>query len=221
MKRIWRDNSLTIVMLGLFLLLLCGQAATGFFDYNSDQQEHQKQAIGFVEYLGSGHFIEGIFENWESEFLQMGAYVLLTAFLFQKGSAESKDPDGEEPVDQEPETQKDKAGAPGPVRRGGAQLKIYKHSLSLALFALFAFSFALHAVGGAREYSQEQKEHGGQEVSTLQYLGTSRFWYESLQNWQSEFLAVAALAVLSIWLREEGSPESKAVADSHEKTGSS
>ena len=105
------------------------------------------------------------------------------------------------------------------MRVGGPALAIYRHSLSLALFALFAASFALHAVGGARAFSEEQVAHGGQPVTTLQYVATSRFWFESFQNWQSEFLSVAVLVLLTVWLREQGSAQSKPVAASMRETG--
>jgi hypothetical protein len=106
-------------------------------------------------------------------------------------------------------------------RCGGAALALYEHSLTIALLLLFAASFALHAMGGAREFSQEELAHGGQAVSTLEFMRTARFWFESFQNWQSEFLAVAALAVLSVFLRQRGSPESKPVAAAHAETGTS
>jgi hypothetical protein len=220
MRRILRENGLLIVMLGLFLFAVVGQSIMGFHEFNDDQKDHGQATLGFVEYLGSGHFVEAIFENWESEFLQMGAYVFLTAFLYQKGSPESKRLDEKEAVDSEPsKSRRRKKDAPWPVRRGGVVLKIYENSLSLALLLLFLVSFALHAAGGARLYSHEQVLHGSPPVSTLQYLGTSRFWFESFQNWQSEFLSVAMLVFLSIFLRQKGSPESKPVDSPHSKTG--
>ncbi|HEY6188860.1 MAG TPA: DUF6766 family protein [Pyrinomonadaceae bacterium] len=220
MRRILRENGLSIVMFCLFLFSVVGQSITGFHEYNDDQKDHGQASIGYVEYLGSGHFVEAIFENWESEFLQMAAYVILTAFLYQKGSPESKKLDEKESVDTDPKKSgRKKKDAPWPVRRGGFVLKIYQNSLSLTLFLLFLISFALHAAGGARLYSHEQMLHGAPSVSTLQYLGTSRFWFESLQNWQSEFLSVFTLVILSIFLRQKGSPESKPVDSSHSKTG--
>ena len=165
--------------------------------------------------------MEATFENWESEYLQIGVYVLFTAFLYQRGSAESKDPDKREAVDEDPRQHLRDPEAPWPVRRGGVALKLYEHSLSLALFLLFLASFALHAWGGAREYSEERVAHGGEAVSTLGFVRMSRFWFESFQNWQSEFLAVASLAWLSIFLRQRGSPESKPVAALHGETGNS
>jgi len=169
---------------------------------------------------GTSEFGETVFENWESEFLQMGFYVILTVFLFQKGSAESKDPDGAEEVDEDPEAHRDDEDVPPPVRKGGWTLSLYKSSLSLAFLLLFLISFIGHAASGARKYNEEQLEHGSAEqVGTLGYMGTPQFWYESFQNWQSEFLAVLAIVVLSIWLRQWGSPESKPVHAPHSDTG--
>jgi hypothetical protein len=218
MKRWLRENGLSIVMFSLFLLAAAGQSLTGFHEYNDDQKDHHQSPLRFSEYLVSGHFVESIFENWESEFLQMASYVFFTTFLYQKGSPESKDPDEKEPGGG-PKPGKPSKDAPWPVRRGGFVLKIYECSLSLVLFLLFLISFALHAAGGARLYSHEQALHGGAAVSTLQYLATSRFWFESFQNWQSEFLSVGVLVVLSIFLRQKGSPESKPVDSPHSKTG--
>ena len=219
MGRILRENGLTIALMVLFLLSLGGQSIAGRLEYNDELQDHGQPAVGYLEYLATGHFVESVFENWESEFLQMGVYVLLTAFLYQKGSAESKEPDGEEAVDEDPRRARDKQAAPWPVRRGGLVLRLYEHSLSIALLALFLLSFLLHAAGGASEFSQDQVLHGAAPVSFLGYLATSRFWFESFQNWQSEFLSIAVIVVLSIFLRERGSPESKPVAAPHAKTG--
>ena len=222
MRRILRDQSLTLVMLGIFALLLVAQSVTGERQYNQDQTAHGEATVGYVDYLQTGHFIEATFENWESEFLQMGMYVLLTAYLFQRGSAESRDPeDPHEAVDQDPRLARNQPDAPWPVRRGGVVLTLYDNSLAGALLLIFLISFVLHAHGGAMEYSQEQIAHGGEAVSTLGFMATSAFWFQSFQNWQSEFLAVGALSVLSIFLRQKGSPESKPVADPNRSTGAS
>lgn len=219
MPRFVRENGLSITLFTLFFASLIGQSLTGHQQYNQDQQERRQPTVGFVEYLGSGHFIEATFENWESEFLQMGAYVLLTVFLFQKGSPESKRIGAIEEEDTDL-TNARRDEAPWPVRRGGLALTLYKNSLTIALFSLFALSFALHAFGGAREYNQEQEAHGSPErVTTVEYIRTSRFWFESFQNWQSEFLSVGAVIVLGIFLRQKGSPESKAVDAPHGQTG--
>ncbi len=219
MKQVLRDNGLSLVMLALFALFLIAQSITGFAVYNDDQREHGEATISYPEYLESGHFIEATFENWESEYLQMGAYVFFTVFLFQRGSSESKDPDKEEPVDEDPRQVQDRQDVPWPVRLGGPVLRLYEHSLTIALLLLFLISFLLHAIGGAREYSQEQLAHGGSAVSTLEFLRTSEFWFQSFQNWQSEFLAVFSLVVLSVVLRQRGSPESKPVAAPLAQTG--
>jgi hypothetical protein len=221
MPRIIKNQSLTIVMIALFVLSAVGMVVTGHRNYNDEQREHGQPTAGVVEYMTSGAFAEAFFENWESEFLQMGVYVLLTAFLFQKGSAESKGPEQDEPVDEDPRKDRTRPGVPGPVKRGGLALALYENSLAIALFGLFAFSFLLHVLGGAADYNEEQLAHGGETVSALGYLATSRMWFESFQNWQSEFVSVAALVVLSIFLRQRGSPESKPVAAPHAETGSS
>ena len=219
MRRVLRENGLSIVLLSLFLLFWLGQSVTGHREYNSEQQDHNQPQVGYSSYLGSSHFWEATTENWESEFFQMFGYVILTAFLFQKGSSESKKLDEPEPVDRDPRKSKRK-NAPGPVRRGGFILKLYENSLSLAFLLFFLLSVMMHAVSGARVYNEEQIEHGQPEqLGVLQYAGTSRFWFESLQNWQSEFLAIAAMVILSIYLRQRGSPESKPVDSPHDQTG--
>jgi hypothetical protein len=220
MRQFFHNNGLSIVLFCLFSFSFAGQYLTGHKEYNDDQREHNQPTVGYVEYLGEGHFIEATFENWESEFLQMGMYVVLTIFLFQKGSSESKTPDTIERVDMIPEKSLINKDAPAPVKRGGLALKLYQNSLSIVLFSLFAASFVLHAVGGAQVYNEEQTEHGETEkVTTIGYMGTSRFWFESFQNWQSEFLSMGAMVVLSIFLRQKGSPESKPVDSPHSETG--
>jgi hypothetical protein len=223
LRRFLRENGLSVAAFGLFLVCLVGQMLTGFVDHNGERREHGQPTIGAASYVRSGHFIEATFENWESEFLQMAAFVVLTVMLRQKGSPESKKLVGEEEVDEDPRdvlrSPQRRAKAPWPVRRGGVALVLYEHSLSIALMLLFAASFAFHAIGGTSDYNEEQLAHGGTAVSTLSYIGTSRFWFESFQNWQSEFLSVGALFVLTIFLRERGSPQSKPVAAPHSETG--
>jgi hypothetical protein len=215
-----RDHGLLIANLALFLIFFGGMILSGVRVYNSDQLEHGQQAVSLGSYLLSGAFFEATFENWESEFLQMGMYVVLTAFLFQKGSSESKPVDEAAPQDEDPREAAKRPGVPWPVRRGGWVLTAYEHSLSALFFILFFASIIGHAIGGAKEYSEEQLAHGGAPVTTLHYLGTSQFWFESFQNWQSEFLAVAVIVFASVYLRQRGSPESKPVAEPHRETGS-
>jgi hypothetical protein len=217
----WKNNSLSIVIFGLFLLSLAGHSVAGWKAHNEEERQHQKSEISYGEFLTSSEFGESVFENWESEFLQMGFYVILTVFLYQKGSSESKKHDGSDEVEEDPDAHRTDPKAPSPVRKGGWQLSLYKNSLSLAFLGLFLVSFIGHAANGARKYNEEQIEHGSiEQVGTLDYMGTPQFWYESFQNWQSEFLAVLAIVVLSIWLRQWGSPESKPVHASHGDTGS-
>ncbi|MEP7226499.1 MAG: DUF6766 family protein [Gemmatimonadales bacterium] len=181
MRRILRENGLSIVLMSLFLLFWAGQSVVGHREHNSEQRQHSQPEVAYGSYLRSAHFWEATGENWESEFLQMFGYVILTALLYQKGSSESKKP-----------------GEPEPV-----------------------ISISLHAVAGAAVYNDEQASHEQPEnLSVLQYASTSRFWFESFQNWQSEFLAMGAMVVLSIFLRQRGSPESKPVDSPHEETGS-
>jgi hypothetical protein len=218
MRRILRENGLSIAMLGLFLVFLVGQSLTGHRTHNQDLADHGRPAIGYLDYVASGAFAESVFENWESEFLQMASFVLFTILLRQRGSPESKKLRGEEPVDANPRMARSPK-VPWPVRRGGVALALYQNSLTIALFLLFLLSFYLHAAGGTRDFNEEQAVHGGRPVSTMGYMSSSRFWFESFQNWQSEYLSVGALVVLSIFLRQRGSPESKPVAHPHDETG--
>ncbi len=219
MKKFWHENGLSVVLLGLFIIFLTGQAVTGWHEEVNDLVDHGRPAIAFVDYLGSGSFLEATMENWESEFLQMAAYVLFTVFLYQRGSSESKNPDKMEAVDRDPRRSHHKQGAPGPVRAGGWRLWLYERSLSLALIGLFLMSFALHGVGGAAHYNEERAWHHQPAVGVLDYMLSARFWFESFQNWQSEFLSIGVMVVLSIYLRQRGSPESKPVDSPHHSTG--
>ena len=219
MQRFLQNNGLSLVLFALFAIFLVGQSYTGWQVENEERQEHGKPALAYTEYLQSGHFIEATFENWESEYLQMGAYVLLTVFLFQRGASESKDPDDPAEDAPDPEKERQDPQAPWPVRHGGLVLKLYENSLSLALLLLFVISFVLHAIGGTWTSNEERVLHGEAPQTVWQFVQTTDFWFQSFQNWQSEFLAVLSLVVLSIWLRQRGSPESKPVASPHHETG--
>jgi hypothetical protein len=223
MKRFLRDNSLSLTLFMLFFTtLMFGQTTTGYREYNSTQEEHRDRAVSFLEYLTTGHFREATFENWESEFLQMAFYVFLTAFLVQRGSAESKKPpaEGENPQDVDPRGIPLEADMPRPVRMGGVWLKLYENSLGIFFSLAFLCTFLLHANGGVSEYNAEQAQHGEQaDYDMWSYMTTSRFWFESFQNWQSEFLAVFSIVLATVWLRQKGSPESKPVYEPHATTG--
>ncbi len=201
-------------MLAFFVLFFAGQILAGRGEHNDERRKRGEPAFTLGEYVRSAHFYEATAENWESEFFQMFVYVFATAFLYQKGSAESKDPRKKHQHHRE-EAGRPPPGAPWPVRRGGWVLYVYEHSLSLAFLLLFFGAFALHALAGHRHYNQDRLADGEALVTLGGYLGSSRFWFESFQNWQSEFLSIFAMVVLSIFLRERNSPESKEVETPH------
>ena len=212
------DNGLLLACLGLFAVFFVGMVVSGAATYNQEQQEHgSTEQVSVLSYLTTGDFVEATFENWESEFLQMGMYVVLTAFLYQRGSSESKPMDETAPQDQDPREAQNQY-SPWPVRVGGLVLTVYEHSLAIAFFVLFFASWALHAIGGVKAFNEEQLQHGQAAISVWRYVTTSQFWFESMQNWQSEFIAVAAIVGLSIFLRQRGSAESKPVAQPHGHT---
>ncbi len=219
MKRFFHENGLTVVILGFFCLSLAGQVVAGHQYYNETQQAHGESQVGYGRYLTSGDFVEAVFENWESEFLQMGLYVLFTMWLRQKGAAESKKLEGNEEVDEPPELHRDDPNVPWPVRRGGVPLAIYKRSLAGVLLAVFVVSFTLHAWGGTRSDCDDRRAHGRACLTVREYVVSARFWFESFQNWQSEFLSLGGLIIMSIWLRQHGSSQSKPVHSPHSKTG--
>lgn len=194
------------------ILTMIGQFYTGWNEYMQERIEKGLSVHSLSEYFHSGHFIQATFENWESEFLQMGLYVYMTVFLFQKGSAESKSLDKPEAVDRQVSPH---ANAPWPVKKGGLYLSVYQNSLSLIFMILFVISFLLHAYGTMSDINES--EHT--QLTYIQVFAENRFWFESFQNWQSEFLSVAAIVFFSIYLRQKGSPESKPVDAPHSETG--
>ncbi|MCU1633982.1 MAG: hypothetical protein JWM61_2634 [Micrococcaceae bacterium] len=217
--KLWiRDRGLLLVNAALFLISFVGMVISGVLNYNEEQRAHGEPGVTLLGFFGTGDFLEATFENWESEFLQMGMYVVLTAYLFQRGSSESKLPDKHEPQDDDPRTAATERDTPWPVRHGGLLLRLYEHSLSIMFFVLFAASFLLHAVGGSEAYNEEQASHGTPGVTVFGYMATSRFWFESFQNWQSEFMVIAVMIGASVYLRERGSVESKPIAMAHRDT---
>ena len=211
MKTFLRDNGLTIALGAMFLFSTLGMIWSGFAAHNEELREHGAAAIGLSAYLASGAFLSALFENWESEFLQMSAYVMLTAVLFQRGSAESRDPD-------DPDRPGDEL-APAMRKSNPALSWIYSHSLGLALAGLFLISFALHWWASLAAVNEQALRHGGEAQSLGSYLFDAQLWFESMQNWQSEFMSTAVLVVLSIFLRHKGSPESKPTGAPNSKTG--
>ena len=214
--RLLRDNGLTLALVGLFALSLMGHWVFGWLAALEQLQQHAQRPIGLLTYALDPRLLSTVFENWESEFLQMGVYVALTAMLVQRGSSESRDPDAG-PRDKLPSRD---PTAPRLARMTGPVGWAYSHSLGLVMAALFLASFILHWLFSAEAAAQEAAEHGQTARSTLAYLGDPQLWFESFQNWQSEFLSTAALVVFSIFLRHKNSPESKAVAAPHSQTGS-
>jgi len=210
----WKRNGLSLVLLACMLASLVGQIVMGRAVYNDQRADFGAAPVGWLAYLGSGHFVSATFENWESEFLQMGMYVLLAVSLRQKGSAESR------PLKKSEEEERIEPGArPWPVRAGGVWRVLYGHSLAIAFGLLFLLSFALHMDGSWRSENAERLLEGEPPVLLMSYLKEAEFWFESFQNWQSEFLAVASLVVLSIWLRQKDSPQSKPLEAPHSQTG--
>jgi len=216
-KKTWLyRNGLSVFFISIFLITLFAQAITGWKEHNSELQDLGASALGLGTYLSSGHFISATFENFESEFLQMALYVLLTISLRQIGSAESKKLDETEEVDRKPIPS---ARAPWPVRKGGLVLKLYSHSLSIAFGILFLVSWVLHFYGSWQDNNVELALKGKPVESMSEYVGQANFWFETFQNWQSEFLSVASIVVLTIFLRQKGSPESKPVDSPNLETG--
>lgn len=209
-------NSLTLVFTSLFLLTLVAQALTGWKEHNQELRDAGHGPLTLLSYLNTGHFISATFENFQSEFLQMALYVVLTVGLRQQGSAESKKLDEKEEVDRKPRAHKD---SPWAVKKGGWVLKLYSQSLSIAFVLLFLISWGLHLYGSWDDHNVKQLLHHKHIESLVTFLGEPTFWFETFQNWQSEFLSVASIVFLTIYLRQHGSPESKPVDAPHFETG--
>jgi hypothetical protein len=218
LKQFFYNNGLSILMFSLFILFLIGQSIAGYQYNNEELKNHQQIPESYAEYIKSGEFIEAVFENWESEFLQMAALVIATIFLHQKGAADSKKLRGKEPVDQSSRYSIINASSWN-TRKKAVRRAVYSNSLSIVLICLFLLSFGLHAIGGVEAHNQEAMRHGEDSITVMTYVQTSQFWFESFQNWQSEFLSVGVLLVLSIYLRQHKSSESKPIGTPNSKTG--
>lgn len=218
-KLFLKHHGLAIVMFGVFLAALGGMSLAGWLSYNDQLAEHGEATISYAKYLWTGEFYEAVFENWESEFLQMWALVILTVFLYQKGSIDSKPLKGKALQDTTSRLSIVRAHT-WRTKMKAAGHSLYAHSLGISLLLLFLISFTLHAVGGTKAYNEEATHHGQPLVTIGEYVFSSQFWFESFQNWQSEFLAVGVLLILSVYLRERGSQQSKPVGKKYdEKTG--
>lgn len=214
-RRFLRDHGLSLVLLGLTIASLVGHLLAGH-RVLVQEQPASPAVQSLATYAVSGHFLCSLFENWESEFLQMATYVLITIALFQRGASDSKDPDGgPEPVDEDPRKHRDAPDAPWPVRQGGLLLTLYSTSLGAALALCFVLSFVGHVAARAALVA----ETTGTRPPVSEVLTDPEFLFESFQNWQSEFLSILVLVVFSIYLRQRGSPESKPVHFPHSHTG--
>jgi hypothetical protein len=220
-RRALRDNGLTLVFGGLFLLALIGQAVSGSFQYNNQAIADGADPIGFWQYITTSDFAVDVAENWQSEYLQFLLYILLTVWLVQRGSPESKKVDevGRESDEDQLVGQHSKQDSPAWARLRGWRLSTYSRSLSLVMGTIFIGSWLAQSVAGRSAYNEEQLRQLETPVSWVGYVTSADFWNRTLQNWQSEFLAVASMVALSIYLRERGSPESKPVGASHASTG--
>ena len=221
MRRFVRDNSLSIFFLTLFLLALGFQSLAGWQDFNNAQLRHHGEAIGYGRYLLSSEFGVAMLENWQSEYLQFTLYVVATVWFLQRGSPESKEldkPGGESDEEQKVGRHAD-ASSPRWARAGGLRTRLYSNSLLIAMGAIWLLSWLGQSITGRVAYNEERIEHLQGALSYGEYLGSADFWERTLQNWQSEFLAVGSMAILAVYLRQRGSPESKPVGAAHEHTG--
>jgi hypothetical protein len=221
--RFVRDNSLSLFFGTLLLLTVLGQSVAGQHQYNADALQHGSQTISWSHYLVTPEFGGDLLENWESEFLQFSLYILATVWLLQRGSNEST------PLDQAglESDEKQKVGphaepnSPSWARAQGARQWIYANSLLFVMTTIFLLSWFGQSLNGWRAFNNNQDEHHGHHIGYTNYLVNADFWDRTLQNWQSEFLAVGAMAVFTIYLRQRGSPESKPVGAPHTETGTS
>ena len=200
-----RDHSLSLVFLGMLLVALVGQAIAGHAEYNNEQIAHMSETVSFWRYVVSSEYGQAVMENWQSEYLQFTTFVVLTVWLIQKGSPESKKPDAAGP------------GSDKSARRSW----IRENSLLLVMGSIWIGTWFAQSVTGWTAYNNEQLDHREQTVNWLGYITSADFWETTLQNWQSEFLAVGSMALLAVYLRQRGSPESKPVGAPHDETASS
>jgi len=216
-----RDNGLGLFFGAIFLATLVGQALVGHADFNHDQLRHHDDPISLGRYVLSSDFGSDVMENWQSEYLQFTLYILMTVWLLQRGSPESKKPgiQGLESDQDQKVGEHTTAQSPSWARFGDWRTALYSNSLLIVMVAIWLGSWSVQSITGHNAYNATQFDHQQAAVSWLGYVGTSDFWNRTLQNWQSEFLAVGSMAVLSIYLRQRGSPESKPVGSPHAATG--
>ena len=222
-----RNHGLAVFFLAILLAALVGQAIAGHADYNNDEIEHAQlldeapETISLGRYVVSSAFGQAVMENWQSEYLQFFLFILTTVWLLQKGSPESKELDKAGLESDEDQLVGEHASPDSPkwARVGGFRTWLLSNSLLIVMGLIFVASWFAHSVTGWSTYNADQIEHEQEPLSWLEYIGSADFWQTTLQNWQSEFLAVGSMAVLSIYLRQRGSPESKPVGAPHAATG--
>jgi hypothetical protein len=222
-RRFVVSNSLSLAFFALFLISLAGQSVAGYYEFNDHQLQHEEPTISFGRYLVSSDFGANILENWQSEWLQFWTFALATVWLIQKGSNESKRPEdiGLETDKKQRVGEYAPANAPRWAKIKDWRLTIYSNSFFIVMGLVFLATWLAQSFASWTVYNDEQSAHGDPGLSWLSYVGSSDFWQRSLQNWQSEFLAVGTMAVFTIYLRQRGSPESKPVGAPHDETGSS
>jgi hypothetical protein len=220
-KRFFKENSLTLFFGIILLLALIGQSIAGMAQFNDDQVAQGQEAVSYLQYVTSSDFAVDVAENWQSEFLQFFLYIVATVWLLQRGSSESKELDQVGRESNEDQQVGEHAGPDAPrwARFSGLRLAIYSNSLALVMGIIFVLSWLAQSIAGRAAYNAKQLSDLEDPVSWGVYVASPDFWSRTLQNWQSEFLAVAAMAALSIYLRQRGSPESKPVGAPHTKTG--
>jgi hypothetical protein len=220
-RRFLSENSLSLFFLGLFLTAVVGQAIAGHDALNEDQISHGGDPVSLWTYVTSSSFGQAVMENWQSEYLQFTLFMLATVWLLQRGSPESKElhKAGRESEQEQRVGRHSHSRSPLWARVGGVRTAIYSNSLLIAMAVIFVGAWFAQSVTGWTAYNDQQAEHQEATVSWLSYIGTSDFWEATFQNWQSEFLAVGSFAVLTIYLRQRGSPESKPVGAAHDSTG--
>ena len=221
MRRFVQDNGLGLFFGALFLATLVAEAFVGHADFNHGQLAHHGDPISLGRYVTSSDFVSDVLENWQSEYLQFTLFILATVWLIQRGSPESKEPGtqgGESDEDQKIGPHADER-SPRWARVGGLRTWLYSNSLVIVMASIWLASWTGQAIAGRVAYNAEQLDHQEAALTFVQYVGTSDFWNRTLQNWQSELLAVGSMAVLAIYLRQRGSPESKPVGAPHASTG--
>ena len=219
--RFLRHNGLSLFFLAIFLATLAAQSIAGWRGFNEEAAQHKSELYSYSRYLVSSEFGGAVLENWQSEWLQFFLFILATVWLLQRGSPESKELDkaGLESDEEQKIGRHAKQSSPKWARVGGWRTWAYSNSLLLAFGMIFLASWLTQSVTGWAEYNDRQEEHRDPHVSWAAYLARPDFWERTLQNWQSEFLAVGTMVVFSIYLRQRGSPESKPVGAAHDDTG--